>query len=140
MVSKVFRAQWQCGDDVYVVKVGSIHFWHANLEGLIKYKDANKFVQLKGVKIYLRWVQLVVKESLHTMSGTLVPTIYTSIWKSLRPRSLLALIDKGSSSWTMSHFTNLLKYNKLLKMLDTSNYVCHHIVHFSMSQRAYLDT
>ena len=37
---------------------------------------------------------------------------------SFRSRSL-CLINKGSSSWTMSHFTNLMKYNKLLKMFDT---------------------
>jgi hypothetical protein len=39
-------------------------------------KDANEFIQLKGVKFYLGWLQMVVKESLHTMSR-LVPTIQT---------------------------------------------------------------
>ena len=48
--------------------------------------------------------------------------------------SFLALIDKDSSKWTMSHFIDLVKYNKLLKMLDTSTSICHHIVHFSMLQ------
>jgi hypothetical protein len=37
-------------------------------------------------------------------------------------------------------FTDLMLYNKLLKMLDTSTFVCHHIVHFPMLQNGYLDT
>ena len=43
---------------------------------------------------------------------------------SLKPRPFLALLDKGSSSRTMSWFTNLAKYNNLWKMLDTSIFVC----------------
>ena len=31
-------------------------------------------------------------------------------------------------------------YENLLKMLDTSNFVCNRIVHFSMLQNGYLDT
>lgn len=37
-------------------------------------------------------------------------------------RSFTSLIDKGVSSWTMSHFVDLVKHDKLLKMLDTSIY------------------
>ena len=39
-----------------------------------------------------------------------------------------------------SHIINLVKYNKLSKMLDTSTSVCHPIVHFLMLQNGYLDT
>ena len=34
----------------------------------------------------------------------------------------------------------LVKYNKFLKMLDTSTSIGHHIVHFSILQNGYLDT
>ena len=70
----------------------------------------------------------------------LVPTLHTSSQNSFRPRSCLALIDKGLSSWTMSHCIDLMTYNKLLKMLDTSTSICHYIVHLSMLQNGYLDT
>jgi hypothetical protein len=52
----------------------------------------------------------------------LMPTIHTFLRKSFISRSL-SLTNKGSFSWTMSHFTNLMKYNKFLKMLDTFAYV-----------------
>ena len=87
-------------DDVYV---DEDYIWNINLEGFVDDKDAKKFIQLKGVKIYMWWLQLVVKVSLHMMSH-LVPTIQTN---SFNPRSLLALIDKGSSLWRISHSYNL---------------------------------
>ena len=59
---------------VYMDEVVSIYTWHVDLKGLIKDKNASKFIQLKGVEIYLWWLQLIMKESLHTMSH-LVPTI-----------------------------------------------------------------
>ena len=53
-----------------------------------------------------------------------------------------SLDRQGSSSCTMFRSTYLVKYNKLLNMLDTSTStsVCHHIVHFSILQNEYLDT
>ena len=80
----------------------------------------------KGSRFLFWWLHLIVKESLHTMSH-LVPTIQTSYWNSYEPSSFLALIEKGSSSWKMSHFIDLMKYNKLLKTWDTSTSVCHHL-------------
>ena len=35
----------------------------------------------------------------------------------IQTKVIPSLIDEGSCSWTMSHFIDLMKYNKLLKML-----------------------
>ena len=38
-----------------------VSIWHVDLEGLVKDKDANEFVQLKGVENCLWWLRLVVE-------------------------------------------------------------------------------
>ena len=35
-----------------------VYILHINLEGLVEDKDANKFVQLKGIKNHLWWLQI----------------------------------------------------------------------------------
>lgn len=69
-------------DVVYMDEVGdNLHLTHpfGKTSGKTRREkeDANKFVQHKGVAIYLWWLQAVVKESLHTISN-LVPTIHAS--------------------------------------------------------------
>ena len=73
-------------------------------------------------------------KSLDTMSH-LVLTTHTSFETNVIP----SLERQRFVSCTMSHFTYLVKYNKLLKMLHTSAFVCHHSIHFSMLHNGYLD-
>lgn len=53
-----------------------VHLTHpfAHLEMLVKDKYANDFAYLKGIESRLWWLQLVMKESMHTLSHW-VPTI-----------------------------------------------------------------
>ena len=57
---KVLELNGSMDGVVYVNEVGSIYIWNIILEGIVEDKDANEYVQLKGVKFYLGWLQLVV--------------------------------------------------------------------------------
>jgi hypothetical protein len=49
-------------------------------------------------------------------------------FNSFKARSFIIFINKGSFSWTMSHFTNFMTYNKVWKRWVTFIFICHHIV------------
>jgi hypothetical protein len=49
------------GNMANVLYVNEVHIWRIDSKGLVKDKDAHEFVQLKGVKIYLWWLQSVVE-------------------------------------------------------------------------------
>ena len=122
------------------ISLVSIYIWHVDLEGLVDDKDANKFVQLKGVEVYLWWFELVMKGVIaHGVTLGAYNTnkhlkfIQTKIIHSL-DRQRFILVDDCPIS------TNLVKYNKRLRMLDIFNFVCHHTIHFSVPHNEYLDT
>ena len=129
MVSKKFRAQWQLVDVVYVDKVSiSLRLTHSFGRDSSRTRCQQICPTQRGRNLLVSLVVVIGRE------GVIAHVVTLGADDS---KKFLAMINKGLFSWTMSHFTDLVK---IQQAFEDVGHICHHIVHFSMMQNGYLDS
>ena len=103
MVSTVFRAQWQYSGCC-------IHGWgwfHFTFDTSI-WKGSLRMPRVCQTQRGRNWALVVALSGGVIAHDVTLGAYMTNSYNSFRARSFLALLDKGSSSWMMSHFTTLM--------------------------------